>query len=638
MIDIAQSPFLQALGLAIANSLWQAALLWLICFLATTLLKPKANQKYLLVSAAAIVSLVWFVCNTIYYYALLSSTYNGEDAPSLGAGFSQASLFAATVVYQYVHAIMPYLSCAYMLVTALLAVRLLNGFRTVKTLSTTHISKAPVAWRMYVKKYAGILQIEKPVEIWMSSLVQSPLTIGFWKPIILLPIAGINHLSTQQVEAILLHELSHIRRYDYLMNIVLQVAEILLFFNPFVRLLLKQAYQERENSCDDWVLQFDYNGAEYARALLSLEQSSHAHILALGATHHRQFFLLNRIKRIIHPGKSKSDYRAQLSTLSMVMLTMLLMNGFVPALKAKQQAAKHADLNSASFFAPLANMKSPGMNEIDAAVHAFSIARNAAMHQMHAKEDNKKANQEIWQDDGAVMNMVTEEEAVALSEGVLPPAAPQNFEVVGVPAIIEAKQQEAALNGQYEVEGKKLLVQADQQALLQAKQDLRNAELELVAMRSQLGAQQSSKYTDDKIRSTMAQQEKKIAEAAKSLSKELASIGELSYSYTYTDINAEENVYATAPRAKTPSKASANSRYYTIVRGNVIQSKDKKKVTVQLSGNEKEISICMPADSGVVTGEIMKQLEAAGIISIEHKNVNGLTPVQLKKPRVVVSL
>jgi beta-lactamase regulating signal transducer with metallopeptidase domain len=139
----------------------------------------------------------------------------------------------------------PYFSCAYLVVMLLLSIRLANGFNEVKQLRTIGLSKASVDWRLFVKEHAAILGIKKPVLLFISSVAASPLTIGFWKPFILIPLASINQLSPQQLEAVLLHELAHIRRNDYLLNIILQLAEISLFFNPFMRLLLKQARLER---------------------------------------------------------------------------------------------------------------------------------------------------------------------------------------------------------------------------------------------------------------------------------------------------------------------------------------------------------------------------------------------------------
>jgi hypothetical protein len=163
------------------------------------------------------------------------------------------------------------------------------------------------------------------------------------------------------MEAVLLHELTHIRRHDYLVNMLLQVAEMLLFFNPFMRSLLRHAYNERENSCDDWVLQFNYNPREYATALLTLEQQSHKHVLALCAKgqRHQQFYLLQRIKRMVAPEKNAFNYRSQMGMLALLLVfgllahtiagTKLAIIGSPTASPIKMSGAKVSNISSEPF-------------------------------------------------------------------------------------------------------------------------------------------------------------------------------------------------------------------------------------------------------------------------------------------------
>jgi len=122
--------------------------------------------------------------------------------------------------------------------------------------------------------------------------------VGYLKPIILLPVSALNHLSTQQAEAILLHELSHIRRYDYLINFVISIFYTLLYFNPFVKQFMKHIEADREACCDQMVLQFGYDRVGYASALLTLEKvAATKHELVMGAAGKK--YLLNRIEKIV---------------------------------------------------------------------------------------------------------------------------------------------------------------------------------------------------------------------------------------------------------------------------------------------------------------------------------------------------
>ena len=109
----------------------------------------------------------------------------------------------------------------------------------------------------------------------------------------------LSHLSVEQAEAILLHELAHIKRNDYLINIIQKLIETILFFNPAVWLLARGLKSEREYCCDDLVLQFTTDAGLYARALLSLEENRiDYNNLAMAADGARKHSLLNRIKRL----------------------------------------------------------------------------------------------------------------------------------------------------------------------------------------------------------------------------------------------------------------------------------------------------------------------------------------------------
>src|SRR6202012_1723252 len=125
-----------------------------------------------------------------------------------------------------------------------------------------------------------------------------------------------NYLSAEEIEAILLHELAHIKRHDYLVNIAQQVIGILLFFNPCTLLINKIINEERENCCDDLVVKATADPVIYAKDLLKLEQNRQSDWqLALAATG-KKYHLLNRIERIMKTKTTNTSLRpALLATL-----------------------------------------------------------------------------------------------------------------------------------------------------------------------------------------------------------------------------------------------------------------------------------------------------------------------------------
>jgi len=327
MLSFFQSVFLQSLGYAIANSLWQMAILWLFYMLITSVLKPKASVKYTLAVILQSIGFIWFIITLFFYYSAynqlvpINTTTQAGTITTIvppGTGFRSTILKIMILAEQ----LLPYLSAAYLILMIFLSARWIIGYRYTLQIRKEGLVKMPANWRVFVQDTAQQLGITREVRIFLSEKIASPLTIGFLKPLILVPVASINHLSVAQLEAILLHELAHIKRYDYLINILLSVAEISLFFNPFTRLFSKHIRKERENSCDDWVLQFQYSASTYAEALLRMAQLQSTPAFAMAATGNHQHELLNRVKRMIGANENRFNYKKQL--LSFLLVTGIL--------------------------------------------------------------------------------------------------------------------------------------------------------------------------------------------------------------------------------------------------------------------------------------------------------------------------
>ncbi|RYZ52385.1 MAG: M56 family metallopeptidase, partial [Chitinophagaceae bacterium] len=264
MAALSQSHFLQALGWATLNSIWQMALLWAIFSGFNHLFKLSATRKYQWAVTAVLLGFAWFVSTFLFYYQNNSSSYAFfENTINQSNSLLNVCLLSASVTY--------------LLLLVFPAIKLFRNWKFVKKIKEEGQLKAQLDYRLYVKKVSFLLGITKKVKVAVSTLVSSPVTVGYLKPVILLPVAAMNNLSQAQVEAILLHELSHIRRYDYLLNLVVSVLHTFLYFNPFVKSFMNVIETEREACCDELVLQFGYDKVSYASALLHLEKSSGRH-------------------------------------------------------------------------------------------------------------------------------------------------------------------------------------------------------------------------------------------------------------------------------------------------------------------------------------------------------------------------
>jgi beta-lactamase regulating signal transducer with metallopeptidase domain len=174
--------------------------------------------------------------------------------------------------------------------------RLIVGWRTVRRMRRTGISEVGDSVREALGRAANKLRLNQAIEVLQSTLVKTPIVIGHFRPVVLLPLRAVTGLSESQLELILAHELAHIRRHDYLVNLLQTLVETLFFYHPGVWWLSRQIRIERENCCDDVAMAATGSRADYGRALLAIEELQDVlPLLSLGA---RGGSLLARIRRI----------------------------------------------------------------------------------------------------------------------------------------------------------------------------------------------------------------------------------------------------------------------------------------------------------------------------------------------------
>lgn len=300
MNQVYQSAFLKALGWSLIDSLWQFGVLWLLYVLLTANGKRyQSHQRHTIALLSLAGGSGWFLVTLVinFYKAAAAPAvinWQGAEAPVMDYGILGNTS-------RLIEPALPLLSIGYLLAAAWLFIRFYYRFHHTKQLLKAEMVKASPELRVFLQQAAARMGIKKNVAIWLSAAAEAPMTLGFWKPVILLPISIVNHLSLQQTEAILLHELKHIKRNDYFINILMACADVVLFFNPFARWIAQAIRRERENSCDDLVLQFRYDPALYASSLLILEQQrttgmSH---FAVAATGNKTPALLHRVTRIL---------------------------------------------------------------------------------------------------------------------------------------------------------------------------------------------------------------------------------------------------------------------------------------------------------------------------------------------------
>ena len=166
---------------------------------------------------------------------------------------------------------LPMLVLAWICGVAVLSLRLASGWLWVQRMKSHATSPVEDGWDVIAARLSRRLHVARTVRLLTSTLVEVPTVIGWLKPVILLPASALSGLNPHQLEAILAHELAHIRRHDYLVNLLQTVVETLLFYHPAVWWLSRRIRIERENCCDDLAVSLCGDPFTYAQALADLE-------------------------------------------------------------------------------------------------------------------------------------------------------------------------------------------------------------------------------------------------------------------------------------------------------------------------------------------------------------------------------
>lgn len=308
-------PLTLRVGWTLVHALWQGAALAAVLGLGLGwLATERHHQRHAL---ATTVLLLWLVAPALTFLALAPDRSAGasvltqpatvldtvpraiEPLPAAASPAVDLARVAAATVQGSTAATawrqsVPFIALAWVVVATWRSLLLLGGL-----LTANHVrrSGAPLPQlEVRLRALAARLGLRRRVRLRCTIRVDAPSVVGWWKPVILLPASTLTGLSPQQLELILAHELAHVRRHDYLVNVLQGVAEALLFFHPLTWWLSRTLRFEREHACDDLALQA--TGAAplaLAEALTRLEGARSAPAPALAATGH----LTDRVRRLL---------------------------------------------------------------------------------------------------------------------------------------------------------------------------------------------------------------------------------------------------------------------------------------------------------------------------------------------------
>ena len=261
-----------AIGWTLIHFLWQGCLLFLCyCLITRLLLKNKVNFQYWIGIAFISLSLIIPLREFIFQLGI-NSNGNAEHqfAVSLVEIKSNGILNPIDILLLLIHKLLPYIVITWVVVVLLISTHLFKSWHSLVKLSKIASLKLPDELLIRFNAATKKLKLRfKPI-VTISKKIDIPATFGYFKPIILLPASLINKLPQDQMEAIILHELCHIKRADFLHNILQLLVETLFFYHPLVKWISRDVRKVREQCCDELVLKLKTDPLVYAKALTNI--------------------------------------------------------------------------------------------------------------------------------------------------------------------------------------------------------------------------------------------------------------------------------------------------------------------------------------------------------------------------------
>ena len=317
-------------GWVLVHFVWQGAVVAIAAALILRLCRRQAaSLRYLIACGAMGVMLLGVIAtaalveaphaNVQAARASARTTADGRVDVFLPIQINEAPSPATVSNAQRVEMLLPWIVSAWLFGVIVLLARVGAGWWRVRRLHQLALASMCSNWQGVGNRIASRLGLASVIRIVELPHVDVPLVVGCLRPIVVLPIAAMTQLNAAQVEAILAHEIAHVRRHDYLVNLMQTLAETLLFYHPAVWWLSARIRDEREHCCDDVAVAVCGDPVGYATALAELEAwRSGAFGLAAAATGGS---LLNRVRRILHVEVS-DDSRAASWTIALLVAAM----------------------------------------------------------------------------------------------------------------------------------------------------------------------------------------------------------------------------------------------------------------------------------------------------------------------------
>ena len=339
-------PITSALGWTLVHSLWQGGVVVLFAAVALfALRKCSCVVKYWVGISGLAAQVFASVATFVLYYQPVNAVATSSLTTLHTQLYWTSDMTYAKVALPWYKEVLLFLQLHLDTIVlfwgigaSVLLVRLVGSWVYVQQLKAEGIQLTEPSVQSLFRRVLGTLRIRQNVHLFESVRVNTPMVIGFVKPVVLLPVGLVTGLSSKQIEAVLAHELAHVKRYDYLVNLLQSLVEVVYFFHPALWWLSGRVRQEREHCCDDIAVAVCGDKMAMAKALA--EVAAYRSTLALAmAFANKKGAMLHRVKRVLGVTE-KPQRRLNASGLLLVLLLVVGVSvyAFQPQDKPKQEA------------------------------------------------------------------------------------------------------------------------------------------------------------------------------------------------------------------------------------------------------------------------------------------------------------
>ncbi|MCU1238332.1 MAG: peptidase BlaR1 [Candidatus Solibacter sp.] len=290
----------ESLGWTLIHFLWQGLIIGAV-YASARQVVSRPNARYLLACAALLAMMTAPLATWIAMRpsaGLPDPAYRVRNTPP-AVGASPVTTVLPLAVRATVESpgLMPAVVVIWLAGAVAFWLRLAGGWVMASRLRSRLVRPAPAEWQSRLRELRARIGVSRPVRLLVSGLVQVPTVAGWLRPVVLVPVGALSGLPVEHLEAVLLHELAHIRRHDYLVNVLQSACEALLFYHPAVWWVSGHIRAERELCCDDVAVAASGDAFTYARALVEWESCRPSHVPVAVAANGRS--LTARMARIL---------------------------------------------------------------------------------------------------------------------------------------------------------------------------------------------------------------------------------------------------------------------------------------------------------------------------------------------------